>query len=591
MIRNSIVTRLWLTIITILIVSMVFVGFSLFHIVDRFYYAQVTKNLTYQAQQIAMLYAENPGIFDQNDEINRITHIINAHAIILDKDGIIQTCNSTTHLSPGSVFKESELSGVFEGKSIVKSTFQQHFNTTMLTVGIPIQREGAITEALFIYTPVEPVSGALDYLRTLLLSASLSFIIIASILVFFLSRSLSRPLIRMNQFALGLAKGDFTQKIRIKSKDEVGVLGATLNYLSEQLSKNITELSLEKEKVENILESMSDGVITVDVRGKIILTNPQARKLLGNKLLIETDNSFADSEELEQLFFLYRHVLETMQSTRGEFEFRGKVISVRLSPLFDFNTGILNGCIIILQDITGEKKLEEMRRGFIANVSHELRTPVTLIQGYSEAMFDIADSPEQQENFARTIFAESNRLKRLVEELLELSRLESGVISLQKESVDIQAIFNQISKKFEAALKDNKLILDCETAADAQYVRVDRFRFEQILINLIDNSIRYTSEGIIKLTTRKRANGIEIRVSDTGTGIAAEDLPYVFERFYRADKSRNRESGGTGLGLAIVKNLVEAHGGSITAMSNTGTDNGGVNTEIIMFFPNKDMEK
>ncbi len=240
------------------------------------------------------------------------------------------------------------------------------------------------------------------------------------------------------------------------------------------------------------------------------------------------------------------------------------------------------GLIIVLQDITKEKRLEEMRREFMANVSHALRTPITLIQGFSEAMIDIADSPEQQENFARTIFEEANRLKRLVEDLLELSRIDAGVISLEKELFNINDVFQEMKAKFEGTLKARRIDLEWEVDGDAQEIWVDRFRFEQILINLIDNAIRHTAGGKIRLLSRKNEQGIEIHVKDTGVGIAAEDLPNLFERFYRADKSRSRESGGTGLGLSIVKNLVEAHGGTITVESKPGSG-----TDFIMVFPKR----
>jgi len=579
MVTRSIVAKLWLTIVSILVVTLIFIGFGLFKIVDRFYFSQITKNITYQGKQIAALYENYPETFRDNEELNRFSHVINAHTVVLDEKGVIQVCNAATHLSPGSVFKEEELSKIFQGELIVKGDYYEHFGGQMLVVGIPVQKEGKISEALMIYSPVEPISATLNSLRVLLVSATLGYIILASILAFFLSRSLSRPLIRMNQVALGLAQGDFSQRVTVSSNDEIGALGASLNYLTSELNKNITALSHEKEKVENILKGMSDGVITIDTTGKIILSNPQAQLLLGNQLNPDKINFFTDCKELAQLI---ARVLDTREYTCGEFGWGEKIISARLSPLFELNTKALLGLIIVLQDITKEKRLEEMRREFMANVSHELRTPITLIQGFSEAMIDIADSPEQQENFARTIFEEANRLKRLVEELLELSRIDAGVISLEKELFNINDVFQEMKAKFEGTLKARRIDLEWEVDGDAQEIWVDRFRFEQILINLIDNAIRHTAGGKIRLLSRKNEQGIEIHVKDTGVGIAAEDLPYLFERFYRADKSRSRESGGTGLGLSIVKNLVEAHGGTITVESKPGSG-----TDFIMVFPKR----
>lgn len=580
MLRKSIVAKLWVSIVSILAITLLIAGLGLFKIVDNFYYSQITKNITYQGKQIAALYEKYPDTFKNSDEINRFSHIINAHTVILDEKGIIQVCNASTHLSPGTVFMEKELSRIFQGETIVKTSFYEHFEAEMLTIGVPVHKSGQISEALLIYTPVEPISTTLNSLRILLISTSIGFIILASILAFFLSRSLSRPLIRMNQVALSLAQGDFEQRVTVNSSDEIGVLGASLNYLSGQLKGNITELSLEKEKIENILIGMSDGVITIDTNGRIILANPQAEKLLDKRLILEKGSSFKDSEDLGQLIALYREVLETKEQTRGEIKVGEKMISVRLSPLFEMNSDKMNGLIIVLQDITKERKLEEMRREFVANVSHELRTPITLIKGYAEAMTDIAESPEQQEKFAQTIYDEANRLKRLVEDLLELSRLDSGVITLEKESIDLEKLFAQLKSRFGGVLKDNNILLESQIDAKAKSIFVDRFRFEQILINLIDNAIRYSSGRSVQLTSRKVTEGVEIRIKDTGNGIAEEDLPYVFERFYRVDKSRNRESGGIGLGLSIVKNLVEAHGGNIKVESTLG-----VGTTFVMFLP------
>lgn len=452
----------------LLTITLIIAGVGLFKVVDKFYYSQIAKNITYQGNQIANLYENNPETFKNSDEINRYSHIINAHTIILNEKGVVQFCNASTHLTPGDVFKESELSRIFQGETMVKTDFYDHFDAEMLSVGIPVQKDGKVSEALLIYTPFEPISATLDSLRNLLIAISIVLIILTSILAFFLSRSLSKPLIRMNQFALGLAKGDFSHRITVRSKDEIGKLGESFNYLSGQLYENTLK----------------------------------------------------------------------------------------------------------------ERKLEEMRREFVANVSHELRTPITLIQGYAEAMTDIAESPEQLENFTKTIIDESSRLKRMVEELLELSRLESGVVLLEKELVDIEKVSAQIQSRFESAFKKNNILFQSEISGNAKSVWVDRFRFEQILINLIDNGIRYAPGGFVELSSRKSEKGIEIRVSDTGKGIEAEDIPYVFERFYRVDKSRNRESGGTGLGLSIVKNLVEAHGGTIKVESIPK-----VKTEFIMVFP------
>lgn len=576
---KSIVFKLWIAIVSLLIISLALTGAGIFKIINKFYYDEITRNLTYQGEQIAAYYVNDPARYQDDEEITRFSHIINAYIIFLDENGIVQTCNAGTHLSPGAVFKETELSEIFQGKVLTKSDYYAHFNAEMLTVGIPVKQNGQVTDALLIYTPIEPISATLDSLKILLISILLGLVILASVLALVLSRTLSKPLLRMNHVALGLAQGDFSQRVTVNSSDEVGVLGTSLNYLSEQLHINITALSVEKEKVESILRGMSDGVITIDTSGNIILINPPAEKLLRYPIL-QIGNALKGHKELGQLMELAEQVLKTKEDTRGEIKIGEQTLAVRVSPLFHYEGNTIIGLIMVLQDITKERKLEEMRREFIANVSHELRTPVTLIQGYSEALIDLEGSPEQKESFVRTIIDEAHRLKRLVEELLELSRIEAGAITLDREEIDIGQMAQELKGKFEVSLQQIGIEFTPEIGQDAEWVWADKFRLEQILRNLIHNSLRYAAGGTITLSSRKTQDGIEIAIRDTGSGIDPEDLPFVFTRFYRADKSRNRESGGTGLGLAIVKSLVEAHGGTIQVKSIPN-----VSTEFIMTFP------
>lgn len=571
MLTKSIVAKLWLTIVVLMTVVITSLGLGLFRLTENFYYSQITKNLVDQGLQLADMYSSDPKVFQDDNELNRISRILNAHLIFLDEQGIVMVCNMSLHMLPGAVFEETDLKRIFNGELIAKRGYHHHFETQMLSVGIPVRMGNEISQALLIYTPAAPITATLSSLRGLVYWALLGSVILASILAFFLSRSLSRPLIKMDQVALGLAQGDFSQRIPVKSGDEIGVLGASLNYLTEQLKNKISELSYEKEKIENILLSMSDGVIAFDTKGRIVLFNPQAKQLLASCANVERGELLEHCVYLTQLNSLYEEILATKEMTEGKISVDEKTIAARLSPLFEVNSSVLIGVIAVLQDITREQKLEEMRREFIANVSHELRTPISLIAGYSEAIIDgVADEPEQKNSFIKIILDEANRLKRLVEDLLELSRLQSGSINLEKEWVDIGQVAEGVRDKFFNKLDESKTEFQVEISPGAETLWADRFRFEQILINLVGNAVRYAPGGVVKLRTENSDRHTIISLGDNGKGIPAGDLPFIFERFYRADKSRNRESGGTGLGLAIVKNLVLAHQGTITVESREG---------------------
>lgn len=568
---KSIVAKLWLTIVVLMVLIITSLGLGLFRLTENFYYSQTTKNLVAQGLQIADMYSNEPETFQDDNELNRISRILNAHVLLLNEKGIITVCNMSLQMLPGSVIEEDDLNKIFNGEIIAQRGYHHHFGTQMLTVGVPVKVGDKVSQALLIYTPVAPITATLNSLKRLVYWALLGSLILAAILAFLQSRSLSRPLVKMNQVALGLAKGDYTQRIPVRSSDEIGVLGASLNYLTEQLRENISALSYEKEKIENILLSMTDGVIAFDTSGSIVLFNPQAKKLLASCANIEKNELLEHCVYLNQLNSLYNEILETKKMTEGKIIVDDKIIAARLSPLFDVNSNALVGVIAVLQDITQEQKLEEMRREFIANVSHELRTPISLITGYSEAIIDgVADKPEQRHGFIGVILDEANRLKRLVEDLLELSRLQSGSITIEKEWVDIEQLAQGIKNKFYHVLNENKTDFQAEISPEAKMVWADRFRFEQILINLVSNAVRYAPGGVIKIRSEKGEQNTIVSISDTGRGLSASDLLFVFERFYRADKSRNRESGGTGLGLAIVKNLVEAHQGFIKVDSQEG---------------------
>jgi len=580
---KSIVLKLWITIVLLIIAVFIALGLGLFQAVENFYYTQITTGLVTQGQEVANLYVEDPVSFKENNEIDHVSRIMNAHVIILNEEGIIQNCNQIMHMSPGTLFEETDLTRIFKGETVAKRGYHHSFNTQMLSIGLPITRGNKIEEALFIYTPIASLSAALNTFRGIIYWGLFIAVILTSILAFFLSRTLSRPLIRMNQIALNLAKGDYSQRVTVRSGDEVGVLGASLNFLSEQLKKNITELSYEKEQIENILTGMSDGVVTFDTTGKIVLFNPQAKYLLNNCADVEKDKVLDHCVYLSQLKSFYQRVLETGDLMEGEINVNDRIVSAKLSPLLDVSNRYLIGVVTVLQDVTKDRKLEEMRREFVANVSHELRTPISLIQGYSEAVIDdVVESQEQRNSFMKVILEEANRLKRLVDDLLELSRLQSGVISLEKESLDIAQVLVQVKAKFQALLEQNKIDLQVEIGPEAEYLFADRFRIEQMFINLINNAIRYTAGGKIEIISRRTEVGIELCISDTGRGIPEQDLPFIFERFYRADKSRNRESGGTGIGLSIVKNIVDAHNGKISVISEEGKG-----TTFKMIFPSK----
>lgn len=311
---------------------------------------------------------------------------------------------------------------------------------------------------------------------------------------------------------------------------------------------------------------MTDAVITFNRDHTILLSNPQAEKLL-QKWFFQIGTTKGQPIPVEMDHML-DHVLHLEEEINEELEMQGNYYAISISPLYSGDS--VRGAVAVLRDMTEQHKLDKLRSDFIANVSHELRTPIAMLQGYSEAIVDdLVASEEEQREIMKIIYEESLRMGRLVTDLLDLARMESGRMRLYKENVSIESVIRRITQKFAQTAKESLIHLSFEsTVSDELKVEIDEDRIEQVLTNLIDNAIRHTpQEGKVNVLVEQENAFVKITVQDTGSGIPKEDLPFVFERFYKADKSRTRGKGGTGLGLAIAKNMVEAHDGTIWVTS------------------------
>jgi len=367
----------------------------------------------------------------------------------------------------------------------------------------------------------------------------------------------------MKEAADQIAKGDFKTRVTIRSNDEIGELSSTLNYMAGKLDETVHLLSSEKEKIASILRSMADGVISVDLNMKIKITNPQAERYLFFW-------QYEADDLPEPLYELFRDSIQRNEEVAKDIEIKGTYLAVVVSPLND-RDGI-SGAVAVFRDVTNERKLDKLRSDFVANISHELRTPIAMLQGYSEAILDgIAATEEEQRELVKIIFDESVRMSKLVNELLDLARIEAGHLQLVPAKISLNQLLDKIGRKFNGLTRERRIQLTVDELPGDDTVFLDQDRMEQVLTNLIDNAIRHTPDhGEIRVTPSKKEKILQIEVSDTGSGIDPEDIPYLFERFYKGDKARTRGRSGTGLGLSIVKNIVEAHKGHIYVESTLG---------------------
>jgi len=416
---------------------------------------------------------------------------------------------------------------------------------------------------------------------------------LTTVFAFFLFTKITQPLTRLKDAANQIAQGQYHIRVHIRSSDEIGELSHSFNHMAAEVDKLIRELHDERDHLASVLRSMSDAVVTFDALGKMSLTNPPGQQLMDAwRILSGEGKGAADLQTYgdvpSPLYELYRTVLREGRDQSGRVHVLSSVWSVVMAPLKSRDS--VRGAVAVLRDVTEEVKLEKLRKDFVANVSHEIRTPLSMLQGYSEALMDdIAASPEERRELVQVIHDESLRMGRLVNDLLDLARMEAGHMEMKQSRVEVDAMVRRVHRKFSVYAKERGIRLRCELPDDGAGLvlhSADEDRLEQVLTNLLDNALRHTPEGaeiVIKggLESVRGVRYVKLTVQDEGQGIPREDLPYIFERFYKADKARTRgAASGTGLGLAIVRNIVEAHRGTIEAESSVGKG-----TTFTLLFP------
>ena len=414
------------------------------------------------------------------------------------------------------------------------------------------------------------VSGA----RRDVLVAGLIAVVGTLLLAYLFSRSVTRPVVELRDVARAIAAGDLDRRPSLSAPGEVGDLAVALHRMSEQLATRLHALESDDALMSALVESINEGVVAVSGRGSVVRMNESARSFLG----VTSPVPFP-ADRLPQEPAVRAALRDAMSGTATEpreMSFVGRTLALTARPLPD------GGAVLALLDLTTRRRLETIRRDFVANVSHELKTPLTVISGFAETLLDSDITPEQRRQFVGTIQSNVFRMQRIVDDLLDLARYESGGWVPNPVSVDIGAAAAEALALVHDEAARKGLELRTAIANGASRATADPTALRQILQNLVENAVRYTPNGSVTVFADRKDSGTVVGVRDTGIGIPREHLPRIFERFYRVDARRSREVGGTGLGLAIVKHLAEAHGGSVRAMSTLGSG-----TEIAVFFPDQ----
>lgn len=407
---------------------------------------------------------------------------------------------------------------------------------------------------------------------------------LSTFFAFFLSKNLQQPLLQLKDAADSVSQGDYSTRVHIRSRDEIGQLAKTFNHMTEHIDKLIHDLNHEKNHLASILRSMGDSVITFDAKGAVILTNPSGHLLISQWSGLEEgweeaayDQSMPSYAKVPMpLRELFQSVMSEKHDATDKIHVHSGVWSVAMTPLQ--SGGVVRGAVAVIRNVTEEHQLDKLRRDFVANISHEIRTPLSMLQGYSEALLDdIVASPEEGRELVQVIYDESLRMGRLVNDFLDIARMEAGHVDMNYQRIDLANVVRRVHRKFGVYAKEREVALNAELPDAPLTIELgDEDRLEQVLTNLLDNALRHTPQGknILIKGAPVEVSGvpfIQLVIRDEGQGIPAEDVPFIFERFYKADKARKRgASGGTGLGLAIVKNLIDLHQGRIAVDSVQG---------------------
>ena len=451
------------------------------------------------------------------------------------------------------------LQNVLKGESVYSPNTKNHAG---VLIGEPVvSRFGNVIGALFLVKPLNELNAAMGSLIYALIISMIASSLIMILPAYLGSRSIVRPIRQMNVTANAMAGGNFTAKAEEEGTDELVQLGRSLNHLSAALSATISDLTLEKNRLHAVINGIGEGIIAIDAEGKIIKTNSAALRLLGG--------SYADDITALPA---YRQAAEDIGCVLGgetvskELKVRDRILRVAITPLTDGGRG--EGAVMLIRDITEASRLEQTRTEYVANVSHELRTPIASIRGLADALNDgLVKKDEDKARYYGYILRESMRLSRLIDDLLELSRLQSGTIAFKKQFISINELIEDVADRYVSAAREKGLNVEIDIG-EPYKVYTNPDRAEQVLVALTDNAIKYGDSGTLRFSAEKKGDSLYISVSNPGS-IADEDIDHVFERFYKADKSHAGQ--GTGLGLSIVNEVLELLGERIWVKSENGT--------------------
>ena len=571
---QSVRYKLMAVYLLLILFAMQLIGAYFIQSLNQYFVNNYTKTIAHEALFLANLVSVPMSVSNGKEPnllnvLQPFSALANASVYVLDKDGNVIGTSANPFII-GQKRVDPEVTEALLGLQTQQIALDPRTRQRYLYLAVPVRYRNRVRGAVEIVAPMNGVYQSISRIIIIFATGTLIALGLTALLAAIIARTITGPITAITRTARALAGGDFDQVVDIYSNDEIGELASTFNMLTRRLKQAMRSTEQEKRRLQAVMSTMSDGVIATNRMNDILLINPAASQLLraahpviGHRLSDVLPGTFAAGD---------RQLVEV-----GE-----KTISVSVMALdhdraenggaaFDRRAAdSQGGQVLVMRDVTEETRLEAARKRFVADVSHELRTPLTTIKSYVEALLEGAYRDEDlARHFLQVMDRETNRMIRLIRDLLQLTRFDAGYEQLRRESVSIQEVINGLAERFALLVFEAEVQFVVD-APDHALVSIDRDRFDQVLDNIVSNSLKYTPKhGIITVSASvdRNAQQVTFLLQDNGSGIAARELPNIFDRFYRVDKARSRQLGGTGLGLSIAREIVMAHGGEIVVES------------------------
>lgn len=591
---SSIQWKLVAIYLSVVLVVMIASGSFILYSIEQRQYEDVQKQLKLTADTVELQLELDKSDNQNQDRFRNVVGKLKESIYPYQQEVYIIDGYGSVLIGTGNKWKEGSIvqSGVIiqalsskkESLSEIPRFFNSEHASEYMDYAKPILQKNAekVVYIIYVTTDTSRIYENMQNIVKTIGIASIMAIGIAGVLGFIFSRMITIPIKQLTQSAKELATGKVHHKIPVESTDEIGQLTGSFNYMAQELSRTLGTLSNEKNKLETILSHMADGVLAFNRQGVLIHANPATYEILGVRQMDHRFDYIFPGIGVRASFDALLEQ-ETFEVKRLLIQYKNKYINIHFAPYQNIDKEA-EGMVVVLQDVTKQQKLDQMRKEFVANVSHELRTPLTTVRSYAETLMDGAiDNKEIAVQFLQVITSEADRMTTLVQDLLELSRLDNKQVHLDIASMDLVQVINETVATYDLSDINNGQQICVKYHRKKIVMEADSARVKQVLHNIIANAIKYSdSKGKVTIETNNHGEYIEVKVSDTGIGIPDEDMGRIFERFYRVDKARSGAKRGTGLGLAIAKEIMELHGGEIWITSTLGKG-----TTVTMYFPKK----